>query len=379
MTKKTILGAVAVAALSVSAGYFLGSDSGATKRADTETRDQSAAIAKLRAENDHLRQRLHQTSLDRSAAGHTASAGRAAKGLGETVDDEVDTAPDPASKAGDIDWSSFSKSLAENRGALERMGGDTKPDAGDHANAMKVIVEWSDVVRQARELSDRPFFDDKIATGFVDAIFSRTLALDAQQRRLVRDATTAALRNARKRYNLDASSALPSFGARNSVIADILSGVKGVLTPAQTASFEAMERTARHMLESDREVTVIGMNPASDVASLEKEILNVWKTAYDLTETELELAQPAARDYIARAEAILREYDLYEKDAKAVDDATDFAIDEALLTVQIEMEDRFLATISTERRAKFRDRMPRVIRMRYGNGVEVSVKKGPGF
>ena len=383
MTQKLVLGGAVVAALALSAGYVLGS-----RQAPETTRASSprntATIAQLRAENDALRRRLEAQDASAPSSGSGSGTGAAGANRADsdgaaaanTVDPAHDTVAKPDSA---IDWTTFSQMFAENHEALDRMSRDEAKDPADSAKVMKVVTAWSAIIGQARQISDQPFYDDAILTGFIDAIFSRTLKLDSNQRGKLRERTSSALRAARERFDVDSGAPLQAFGARQAIVNSVMEAVGEDLTPEQAASLEQITRTAKHLLESNREVITIGLMPRTNTDGIVEEMVSIWKKAYSLTDAEAQIAAPLALDFLERAKAMLLERGLFRQGKTPANAAAEYELDEAMLTMQIEIEDGFLRALSPERIADIRGRMPRVFRIRYGDGINITRHRGPGF
>ena len=96
-----------------------------------------------------------------------------------------------------------------------------------------------------------------------------------------------------------------------------------------------------------------------------------WKTAFSLSDDQLELTRGAASQYLTAAQAILKEHDV-SLGAATLSSEQHHALQQALLVEQIEAEKSFLDVLTPEQITALSLRVPVVFDLRFGDGVELS-------
>ena len=158
-----------------------------------------------------------------------------------------------------------------------------------------------------------------------------------------------------------------------------MSPVSSLIEENLRESFDASRRTEwdhvhgtlDDILAGNMDVVKIGIEQDGDRRAYETEIVGRWKTAFSLSDDQLELTRGAASQYLTAAHAILKEHDV-SLGAATLSSEQHHALQQALLVEQIEAEKSFMDVLTPEQISALRLRVPVVFDLRFGDGVKLS-------
>lgn len=394
VTKQAVLGATFIGLLSLGAGFWVGTslgsgDADAAKKTSVALANETEAN-RQRQEKEQLASRIAQLEEENHKLLAQAAARESLPKTAQALTTEIakdEPSPVPASaplaSKRSLDWSRFAELLAKNIDAMlatfeaEKAGDGQSMSKEEQAKLQEVIMEFSKLATEARELSDTPILEAEIAKGLVGAIFEKTLGLSSAQADALRQAVDHSLAQARSQ--LDGTDTLPSqyFLARTDLLNGIESHLDSAVSESQKERWSKLAPASQMMLRGDSSICQIGMN--LNGASPATEVANRWKKAFSLDSEQEGAVRSLAPEFVKEAQSILAKYGQTDTNASKLSSAERYKMNSEFLAAQIRMEKRFAYLLTPQQKKALASRMPTILQFVPGGDMNTSTHRGPGF
>lgn len=392
MTKNAILGGVLVGVLALGAGIWTGNalrrDGGAEAAAKLrEAQRAEQELVQEREAKKALAERLAQLEdenrkLLAASAAREAMPKMAAVTANEAVLPETAAASTLAVKK-TLDWSRFAELLAANIDPMlasfeaEKEDGDDRTSKEDQARLQEVIIEFSKLAQQAKEVSDNPILEPEIAKGLTSAIFEKTLGLSPGQAEALRKAVDHAVTDAKT--HLEGPETLPSqyFLARTELLDGITGHLDASVSEAQKDRWSKLSPASQMMLRGDSSISQIGLSVNG--GHPETEVANRWQKAFSLNSDQDKSVRSMAPDLVKEAQGILAKYGQTGSNPSNLSRVDRQKMNREFLMAQIRMEKRFAYLLTPEQKKSMASKMPTIFQFAPGGDMNTSRHRGPGF
>ena len=384
MAKKVLaVAAVVVGCLALGGGaYSTGKQRG---RAEMES---AAAAASLR-EKEELRTRYEEQSRELAALrarlaeeGRAAALprGSAADAAGELAGAEARDGGEPVpGDGGAIDWSKLSSLFAERLDLIYELseeGNDRQPTKEERRLMAELELALKDVLSKARQLSDDPFFDERVLLGMCEAMCIPALGLSEEQAKEVRSALAKVFEERVEGFDPDTSLPAESYRVRQEFLSGMDEAVSGSMDEAQAERWRKVGALARRFLEGDRDCVSMPTAPDRAGATRETGVIAEWQKAFSLTEEQGAILQPLAAEFISRADAVRERYGQLEPAPRELTPAEKAKLWTEVLDHQIEAEKQLLRYLTPEQREVLHGRAPTILQFAPGDNAWSDRRRG---
>lgn len=342
------------------------------------------ALEALRAENARLKAQLRETASPRLAGAtdgnRPGSAGDAGQPDGARTDANpaAPRVPPGTGTAPSLAWDEFAAALAGNIDLIldQRNQRTSQLSPEDQQRVMGVLTAYMKVSSAARVLSPRPYFDERVLPGFVDAVYGPSVGLEEAARKDLRARVATLLADEVGDTDLGELTPLERYALRDRIqhridgLVESMAGERGL-----EERFEKVQRVARTLMRGAHGRRVIGATPP-DATRAEDQVLRVWKDVYDVSEETLESHRPTAAALLSAGRDVLTRHDLLREGA-TWDPETHPEVAREMLRVQLDIEAGVVRGLRPEQRDHAATKEPNLIQFAHGvNGSSVHVSSG---
>ena len=233
-----------------------------------------------------------------------------------------------------------------------------------------------DVLTKARQLSDDPFFDERVLLGMCEAMCVPALRLSEEQAKGVRSALAKVFEEHVEGFDPDTALPAESYRVRQEFLSGMNEAVTGSMDEAQAERWSKVGALARRFLEGDRDCVSMPTAPDRTGATRETGVIAEWQKAFSMTEEQGALLQPLAAEFISRADAVRERYGQLEPAPRDLTPAEKAKLWTEVLDHQIEAEKQLLRYLTPDQREMLRGRTPTILQFAPGDQAWSDRRRG---
>jgi RNA polymerase sigma-70 factor (ECF subfamily) len=380
MSKQVVAGSALVAVALIAAGYLGGWTSAARQAA--AVRSEMVPQAQYRALQDRVEALAAEIEGLKAESRRPASVPRG----GASPAPAAEEAPAAATAAGDvpgvgapaagIDWAAFARKVASGSDVIIRAAAGEELPPLERTRLAEVHLAFMKVSRQARMLSEHPFFDAEILPPLVNALLDGTLDLSTEQEQALAGSVRSLVEASNARFDLASALPVEVWRERQDLIARLGQSAAEILDEAQAARWKNVEPFVRGDLCGDH----CRMRVAVDeTARTEGEILRGWRSAFLVEETQVPAATALAERFAGEAREILRRFDRLRENAPPPSPEETARMEEAFFEAQRRAEGELMRLLGEAQAEKARRRYPTIFSFQYGGGMSTSTEESGGI
>ncbi len=389
MSKAIAATLVAVAALSLAAGWGIGKSSGpSTEGTDggekshlslDEQRSLETELEGLRLQREELQGSLAKSERVRAELAAELAGKRELAARGAEVPTDLDEAAAAAVET--IDWAALAAKFADNKDFLLRISGLISSDANlrdELTTEERMLMQelqraWMDAAMIARKQADVPFLDADVLPNIYSTIFGSTLGMDEDQFGAI-EASSFAL--------LDAwgaareGSPLEVYQARQEILSGMDAALRSSLNPDQLAMYDRITPIAGILLQGPTRKYQLGMEGRE---GLPERVTDSLRSHYGISANQ----EPAFLEIMGEYDRGAREImgrNLEEGQSLAsISEIERERLQREYLRWQLASEAKILRLLDDRQLEALRGKMPSIFTFEPTGSTSISVEDSPGF
>lgn len=387
MSKAIALTILAVAALSLVAGWGIGSSKGSGAEGAAEpvglTLEEQASlqqeVEELRGERASLKGELAAAVLSSSELSEQLAQARvrldAAAGATAAVD------PAAGSAEEQIDWDALAALIGDNREFMfrvaEMIGSDAnlrdELTAEERLTMMTLQREWIGAAMIARKSSDVPFLEPEVLPNLLSTLYGSTLDLDDAQLAALEESSYALLDEwggARE------GSPLEVYQARQEILAGVDQALRGSLGAEQLAQYGGLAPLTGEMLKGPLSTYQLGLEGRD---GLPERVGETLRGHYGIGTAQEPRFQEILDEYGQEARGIMDRHLPEGKTIASLSDSDRARLELEYLRLQLASDARFTRLLDDEQLANLRGKMPAIFTFEPTGSSSISVNDEAGF